>query len=83
MAVKAFFIFLFTLPLTLSILAKTVDVVQAQTDPKYILGPLQAQRDANANAVVLCEASSAQLREKIAELESRLKKAEGEAPGKD
>jgi len=52
---------------------------QPQVDSRYILGPLQAQRDRAANEAALCGAENAKLNEemtaakaKIAELEKKL-----------
>jgi hypothetical protein len=54
-------------------------VQQSQVDSRYILGPLQAQRDRAANEAALCGAENAKLNEemaaskaKIAELEKKL-----------
>jgi hypothetical protein len=44
-----------------------------QIDPKYLLVPLQTQRDRASNEAALCAAEVARLNEKIAELEKQLK----------
>jgi hypothetical protein len=45
---------------------------QQQADPKYLIGPLQSQRDRAANEVVLCSADNAALSEEIAKLRAKV-----------
>lgn len=53
---------------------------QAQPEPKYLLGPLQAQRDQAANQAAICGAENAKLQEELAALKAKLVEAEAKAP---
>lgn len=47
-------------------------VLAQQQDPKYLLAPLQAQRDRAANEAALCGADIARLQEELAALKARM-----------
>jgi Skp family chaperone for outer membrane proteins len=73
--------------LALSITFALAQQVAPQVDSRYILGPLQAQRDRAANEAALCGAENTKLNEemtaskaKIAELEKKLSDLEKKKP---
>lgn len=47
-------------------------LAQQQPDPKYLVGPLQSQRDQAANQAALCGAENVKLQEEIAGLKAKL-----------
>lgn len=66
----------YTCIITLMVVDRCAAQQQAQPDPKYLLGPLQAQRDQNANQAALCSGDNARLNEEIAALKAKLAEAE-------
>jgi hypothetical protein len=54
-------------------ISSTLFGLAQQVDPKYLLIPLQNQRDRAANEAALCGAEVAKLNERILELEKQLK----------
>lgn len=61
---------------SLILLCLTTPALAQQVDPKYLLAPLQIERDEAANARAYCMADAAKLSEEIADFKKKLAEAE-------